>query len=357
MRTRYYNPEVKRFINQDTILGSITNSQSLNRYAYVQGNSISLIDPFGMSPSAGNNAIGHTLLDFTGLIPGIGFVFDVANSVWYVAEGNYTMAALAAFSAIPGLGDAVSASKLATKGAKAAELCNIIKKIGYAAKVAENAGEFGINANNAYKDIKEGNVGIGTFASLFAAGLNAFGIYASVKRFNSISVNTGKVTDGVEGINKAEEKYHIGLGNDLDNYDYNKANKDYESIMSGGSSSKSGIDSWNMVEGGGTINGREYSQHAMERMAPDTPQVRAELSRRAEKAATQRGLKVGTQEYYEYCKKYVDPRNIPPSVIEDAISSTKGIPENRPDTFIHETADVKIIINSAGKVITVIPKW
>ena len=53
---------------------------------------------------------------------------------------------------------------------------------------------------------------------------------------------------------------------------------------------------------------------------------------------------------------YVDPRNIPPRVIEDAISSTKGIPGNRPDTFIHETADVKIVINSAGKVITVIPK-
>lgn len=53
---------------------------------------------------------------------------------------------------------------------------------------------------------------------------------------------------------------------------------------------------------------------------------------------------------------YVDPRNTPPSVIEDAISSTKGIPGNRPDTFIHETADVKIVINSAGKVITVIPK-
>ena len=118
----------------------------------------------------------------------------------------------------------------------------------------------------------------------------------------------------------------------------------YQSATEKGNS-KSGTDSWNMVEGGGTINGREYSQHAMERMAPDTPQVRAELSRRAEKSATQRGLKVGTQEYYEYCKKYVDPRNIPPSVIEDAISSTKGIPGNRPDTFIHETADVKIVIN------------
>ena len=47
-----------------------------------------------------------------------------------------------------------------------------------------------------------------------------------------------------------------------------------------------------MTEGGGAINGREYSQHAMERMAPDTPQVRAELSKRAEKAAEQLGYKL-----------------------------------------------------------------
>lgn len=80
-----------------------------------------------------------------------------------------------------------------------------------------------------------------------------------------------------------------------------------------------------MTEGGGVINGREYSQHAMERMSPDTPQVRAELSRRAEKAAEQLGYKPGTQKYYEFCKKYVDPRNISPSVIEDAIASTKPI--------------------------------
>ena len=124
-----------------------------------------------------------------------------------------------------------------------------------------------------------------------------------------------------------------------------------EAVESG---SNTGI--WDMTEGGGVINGREYSQHAMERMAPDTPTVRAELSKRAEKAAQQKGLEVGTKEYYEYCTKYVDPRNIPPSVIEDAISSSKAIPGNRPDTFIHETLDVKIVINSNGKVITVIPK-
>ena len=111
-----------------------------------------------------------------------------------------------------------------------------------------------------------------------------------------------------------------------------------------------------MAEGGGKINGREYSQHAMERMAPNTPTVRAELSRRAEKAAEAKGLKVGTDEYYKFCKKYVDPRNIPPSVIEDATSFTKGVSGNTVGTIVHETADVKVIINSSVKVITVIPK-
>lgn len=174
----------------------------------MQGNPISLVDPFGMSPENGKNAIGHTLLDFMGLIPGIGFVFDAANSAWYVAEGNYTMAALVAFAAIPGLGDAVSAGILATKGAKAAELCKIIKKLGYAAKIAENVGEIAINATNMYVDyaIKEKKFGVDTVANLLALGLNGFGIYASVKRYNSVSVDVGKVTDGVEGGNKVAEK-------------------------------------------------------------------------------------------------------------------------------------------------------
>lgn len=50
MRARYYNPEIKRFINQDVIQGSIENGLSLNRYAYTNGNPISYIDPFGLSP-------------------------------------------------------------------------------------------------------------------------------------------------------------------------------------------------------------------------------------------------------------------------------------------------------------------
>lgn len=79
-----------------------------------------------------------------------------------------------------------------------------------------------------------------------------------------------------------------------------------------------------MTEGGGVINGREYSQHAIERMVPDTPSVRAELSRCAEKAAEQHGHKVGTKEYNDFCVKYVEPRNIPPSVIRERNFINKG---------------------------------
>ena len=40
MRARYYNSDIKRFINQDIKVGDIGSSQSLNRYAYCEGNPI-----------------------------------------------------------------------------------------------------------------------------------------------------------------------------------------------------------------------------------------------------------------------------------------------------------------------------
>ena len=49
MRARYYNIAIKRFCNQDVLTGEIGESQSLNRYAYVEGNPVNYLDPFGLS--------------------------------------------------------------------------------------------------------------------------------------------------------------------------------------------------------------------------------------------------------------------------------------------------------------------
>lgn len=52
MRARYYNQDMKRFINQDGVSGEFTNSGSLNWYCYVQGNPVSLTDPFELCPDS-----------------------------------------------------------------------------------------------------------------------------------------------------------------------------------------------------------------------------------------------------------------------------------------------------------------
>ena len=43
---------MKRFINADIIPGKISNAVTLNRFAYANGNPVSLIDPFGLAPQS-----------------------------------------------------------------------------------------------------------------------------------------------------------------------------------------------------------------------------------------------------------------------------------------------------------------
>ena len=104
---------------------------------------------------------------------------------------------------------------------------------------------------------------------------------------------------------------------------------------------------WSMPRGGGVINGRKYSEHALERMAPDTIQVRAELEARAKS----RGLVPGTQKF----KEFVDPRGITPSVVEDIIKNGTKKPGNKPDSWEHTGRDARIITNGKGDVVTVVP--
>jgi RHS repeat-associated protein len=50
MRARYYNPEVRRFVSQDSEEGDIGNPLSLNLFSYVENNPVNYVDPSGNVP-------------------------------------------------------------------------------------------------------------------------------------------------------------------------------------------------------------------------------------------------------------------------------------------------------------------
>ena len=60
MRARYYSPELRRFVNADIVAGSLDNAITLNRFAYANGNPVSLVDPFGLTAE---RSIGGGLTD------------------------------------------------------------------------------------------------------------------------------------------------------------------------------------------------------------------------------------------------------------------------------------------------------
>jgi hypothetical protein len=48
MHARHYNPQIGRFLQVDPLAGVLSRPQSLNRYSYVLGNPVSLVDPKGL---------------------------------------------------------------------------------------------------------------------------------------------------------------------------------------------------------------------------------------------------------------------------------------------------------------------
>lgn len=137
MRTRYYNTEIKRFINQDIVAGDIRNTQSLNRYCYVQGNPVSYMDPFGLSPLSSFVEGVHTFFNVVGFLPGAGVYADMANAILYLVEGKYGLAGFSVVAAIPGPGDGASLGFNIFKLSKRTK--RILKTVGDGASVARDS--------------------------------------------------------------------------------------------------------------------------------------------------------------------------------------------------------------------------
>ena len=97
LKTRFYNPEIMRFMNRDTVAGSITDTKSLNRFAYVEGNPLTNIDPNGQAATwLKNHAvdIAYYGLMAANFIPGLNVVTSLGMMAIDLAKGDYTSLAM-----------------------------------------------------------------------------------------------------------------------------------------------------------------------------------------------------------------------------------------------------------------------
>ena len=213
MRARYYNVNIKRFINQDVVHGSINVSQSLNRYSYVQGNPIKLTDPFGLSPLDKINwrNVGHSALNILGCISEYGFIFDGINAVWYACEGDYGMAALSLISTLSDTGNMIAFGLKSTKFARVGQYIGAITQLVSNAATFTQAAISGLeNAKAIFRNAKSGKLlSIDTASNVAALGLNLFTTIVSGKEAVTSGKNIKKMigTDvGNKWGNKANNK-------------------------------------------------------------------------------------------------------------------------------------------------------
>ena len=114
-RNRWYDPKIGRFISEDPIGFA---GGDINLYGYVGNNPLSFIDPFGFRgcPSWWDAVQGA--LDVAGLAPVVGLPADLLNAGISAARGNYTDAALSMAAAVPVIGTAAGAGKIAHRATK-----------------------------------------------------------------------------------------------------------------------------------------------------------------------------------------------------------------------------------------------
>ena len=97
LKTRYYNPEIMRFMNRDTVRGSVVDTKSLNRFAYVEGNPLTYVDPNGQAATwLKNNPLDALYYGLMGLsfVPGLNVVASIGMMTIDLAKGDYTSLAM-----------------------------------------------------------------------------------------------------------------------------------------------------------------------------------------------------------------------------------------------------------------------
>ena len=180
MRARYYSPDSKRFITLDPVKGELTNTQSLNRYAYVQGKPISAIDPLGLSPLLNLARLlpdVETMLNIARVLPVTGTIMGVYGLYQGVKEKNakksITAAACLGFGAFAGIGKGIKflnkAGKISDKAA------GLLQATGNAVATAYQAELFCESLSNAGEELStNGKISTGTLADMAITGLSTY---------------------------------------------------------------------------------------------------------------------------------------------------------------------------------------
>ena len=368
MRARYYNPDIKRFINQDIKVGDIGSSQSLNRYAYCEGNPVSLIDPFGLSPEATQDQgqkskyeKWHNALDFVGLFwDGA----DVINAALYAKEKDWANAAICAASALPAIGAVVvgvaKSAKAVIKAKKAAEIASLAAEASRMTKkaadtldtfsdtmrVAEKYGKGAIkSADNILADVGgklakalETGGDFGKEASKAAKSAEAAGMLRLSTKADD-AADALKVTDfyaGPKGVARSLEEYDAAVkgANDSNKLLWGKWD-DYKHIT---------IDGNEYAE----IGDRFYTRHAVARMQPSG--MRYSNVSAGGRVKASRIIDAGELDY---------GRSISPNYIEDIINrgtistqQVKGV-----ERTVYSSGSVDVITEQKGKIVITIKTY
>lgn len=204
LKTRYYNPQLMRFMNRDTVAGSVTDSQSLNRFSYVEGNPLTYVDLNGQARTWLNDNVGFLgglgwdALEF---VPVLGNVMSAVDLIGDLASGEGALTIGADMLGIFGGGE--------FKGAgKALEFASHLRLASPARISDEVFSRFG----RQYKF-----AGIGDFGRQYEfAGFSDFDRLGTADGFGSSSTKLQAYTSDSLG---ASVSGRIRSKTDLDNFD------------------------------------------------------------------------------------------------------------------------------------------
>ncbi|MCX7922699.1 MAG: S8 family serine peptidase [Clostridia bacterium] len=415
LNARMYDPKIARFLQEDTVRGEVNDPLSLNLYTYVHNNPLMYYDPTGHKAEESANFRGGGKLekladivdDFNVKVKWDGkqyaqildnngnilFKYDINKSV--VEKGRIMIspqtfkedlqnALKNKFNVQQTIQQSLKSTSDVGKDGSTVTPQSILNNIVAGGKDTVTGFIDGVKSLTTYEGwnnlatmmtpmgmasdetLKKKFQMLDGLARSIETGFNQFveGNW-NVKAYYISRVGSEVIITfvGTKGTQYATKVVKLGKAESLANV-MTKIPAEGEFIAGGETRLSSGstkvtkfIDQgWDMPKGGKTIDGRYYSEHALERMAPNTMQVRAELESRAAQKALEKGYKTGTKQYNDFVSKYVDPRGIPPSVVENAVEHGTRVPGKTRYTWECTTNDVKVIINEFGDVITVIPK-